>query len=1416
MNQELSTNPFNPVTPPKAFDEIKVSLASPERILSWSFGEIKKPETINYRTFKPERDGLFCARIFGPIKDYECLCGKYKRMKYRGVVCEKCGVEVTLQKVRRERMGHIELASPVAHIWFLKSLPSRIGLMLDMTLRDLERILYFENYVVIEPGLTDLTYGQLMNEEEFLDAQDIYGMDAFTANIGAEAIREMLSLIDLDGEAEQLRVDLSVATGELKPKKIIKRLKIVESFIESGNRPEWMILTVIPVIPPELRPLVPLDGGRFATSDLNDLYRRVINRNNRLKRLIELRAPDIIVRNEKRMLQESVDALFDNGRRGRVITGQNKRPLKSLSDMLKGKQGRFRQNLLGKRVDFSGRSVIVTGPELKLHQCGLPKKMALELFKPFIYSRLEAKGLSSTVKQAKKLVEKERPEVWDILDEVIREHPVMLNRAPTLHRLGIQAFEPVLIEGKAIQLHPLVCSAFNADFDGDQMAVHVPLSLEAQLEARVLMMSTNNVLSPANGAPIIVPSQDMILGLYYTTLMRKGMKGEDMIFGSVDEVQHALDAGVVHLHAKITARIPQVDDEGNQIMVRFETTPGRVRLGDLLPQNAKAPFSLVNRLLKKGEVQQVIDTVYRYCGQKESVIFCDHVMTIGFREAFRAGISFGKDDMLIPDNKWTIVDGVRAQVKEFEQQYMDGLITQGEKYNKVIDAWSNCNDQVTDSMMEAIASVKYDENGSEMEPNSVYMMAHSKARGSVTQMKQLGGMRGLMAKPNGDIIETPIISNFKEGLTVLEYFNSTHGARKGLSDTALKTANSGYLTRRLVDVAQDCIVRSHDCGTERSITARAAVNDGEVISSLAERILGRVAAEDVIKPGTDEVLCTKNQIIDERKADFIEAGGVISMLIRSPLTCETDDGICAACYGRDLARGTLVNQGEAVGIIAAQSIGEPGTQLTMRTFHIGGVAQGGGQQSSQESSQSGKVHLENANLLKNSAGEFLSLTRNMVASILDVGGAVIASYKVAYGSKMLVKDGQTIARGDKLFEWDPFTLPIIAEKSGTVKYVDLVSGIAVRDETDDATGMTQKIVTDWRAALKGNELAPKIIVTDANGEMLVRKDGNPIAYAMSVDAVLSVEDAQEIKAGDILARIPREGGRSKDITGGLPRVAELFEARRPKDHAIIAEIDGYVRFGKDYKNKRRIAIEPADDTMEKVEYMVPKGKHIPVQEGDFIKKGDYIMDGNPAPHDILAVMGVEALADYMIDEVQDVYRLQGVKINDKHIEVIVRQMLQKWEITESGDTTLLKGEHVDKAEFDAANDKSLSKGGRQAQGEPILLGITKASLQTRSFISAASFQETTRVLTEASVQGKRDKLVGLKENVIVGRLIPAGTGGATQQMRKVATDRDNVVIEARRAEAEEAIALAAPVQAAPTPDELFDSLLADKAENKEA
>ncbi len=1400
MNQELTNNPFNPLTPAKTFDEIKVSLASPERILSWSFGEIKKPETINYRTFKPERDGLFCARIFGPIKDYECLCGKYKRMKYRGVVCEKCGVEVTLQKVRRERMGHIELAAPVAHIWFLKSLPSRIGLMLDMTLRDLERILYFENYVVIEPGLTDLTYGQLMSEEEFLDAQDTYGMDAFQANIGAEAIREMLSMIDLEATAEQLREELKEATGELKPKKIIKRLKIVESFLESGNRPEWMILTVVPVIPPELRPLVPLDGGRFATSDLNDLYRRVINRNNRLKRLIELRAPDIIVRNEKRMLQESVDALFDNGRRGRVITGANKRPLKSLSDMLKGKQGRFRQNLLGKRVDFSGRSVIVTGPELKLHQCGLPKKMALELFKPFIYSRLEAKGLSSTVKQAKKLVEKERPEVWDILDEVIREHPVLLNRAPTLHRLGIQAFEPTLIEGKAIQLHPLVCSAFNADFDGDQMAVHVPLSLEAQLEARVLMMSTNNVLSPANGAPIIVPSQDMILGLYYTTIQRDGQKGEGMSFANLEEVEHALAAGEVHLHSKITARIKQIDDEGNEYLKRVETTPGRLRLGNLLPLNAKAPFDLVNRLLRKKEVQQVIDTVYRYCGQKESVIFCDQIMSMGFREAFKAGISFGKDDMVIPDAKWELVEETRDQVKDFEQQYMDGLITQGEKYNKVVDAWSKCNDKVTEAMMSTISADKHDEAGAVLEPNSVYMMAHSGARGSVTQMKQLGGMRGLMAKPSGEIIETPIISNFKEGLTVLEYFNSTHGARKGLSDTALKTANSGYLTRRLVDVAQDCIIREHDCGTDVAITAEAAVNDGEVVASLGERVLGRVSADDVIRPGTDEILVKQGEMIDERKADLIETSGVQKMRIRSPLTCEAEDGVCAMCYGRDLARGTMVNQGEAVGIIAAQSIGEPGTQLTMRTFHIGGVAQGG-QQSFLEASVNGKVEFRNAQILLNAAGEQIVVGRNMVLAIMGEDGEERAQHKVGYGSKVFLKDGADVARGDKMFEWDPFTLPIIAEKDGKVKFVDLISGISVRDETDDATGMTQKIVSDWRSVPRGGDLKPEVFVLGADGEPVRNEAGNPVVYTMSVDAILSVEDGQDIAAGDVVARIPREGAKTKDITGGLPRVAELFEARRPKDHAIIAEIDGYVRFGKDYKNKRRIAIESSDDPDIKVEYMVPKGKHIPVQEGDFVQKGDYIMDGNPAPHDILAIMGVEALADYMINEVQDVYRLQGVKINDKHIEVIVRQMLQKWEISDSGDTTLLKGETVDKVEYDEANAKAVARGGRPAQGEPILLGITKASLQTRSFISAASFQETTRVLTEASVQGKRDKLVGLKENVIVGRLIPAGTGGATSKVRRIATERDNAVLETRREEAQEAVALAAPADVPESRDE---------------
>ena len=1379
MNKEIA-NPFNSNSRAKSFEEIKISLASPEKIVSWSFGEIRKPETINYRTFKPERDGLFCARIFGPIKDYECLCGKYKRMKYRGVTCEKCGVEVTLQKVRRERMGHIDLASPVAHIWFLKSLPSRIGLILDMTLRDLERVLYFEQYIVIEPGLTELKHGQLLTEEEFLDFQDQYGSDSFTAGIGAEAIREMLSSIDLEAEAEKLRSELAEATGELKPKKIIKRLKLVENFIDGGNRPEWMILTVVPVIPPELRPLVPLDGGRFATSDLNDLYRRVINRNNRLKRLIELRAPDIIIRNEKRMLQESVDALFDNGRRGRVITGGNKRPLKSLSDMLKGKQGRFRQNLLGKRVDFSGRSVIVTGPELKLHQCGLPKKMALELFKPFIYSRLEAKGLSSTVKQAKKLVEKERPEVWDILEEVIREHPVLLNRAPTLHRLGIQAFEPILVEGKAIQLHPLVCSAFNADFDGDQMAVHIPLSLEAQLEARVLMMSTNNVLSPANGKPIIVPSQDMVLGLYYLSLERKGLIGEGKTFASIEEVEHALEQGIVELHSKIIARISQIDEQGLTIHKRFETTPGRLRIGSLLPKNHKAPFEIVNRLLRKKEVGEVIDTVYRHCGQKESVIFCDQIMQLGFKEAFKAGISFGKDDIVIPEKKWSLVENTRSQVKDFERQYMDGLITQGEKYNKVVDAWSICSDSVADAMMKEISAVQPDQLSEDKELNSVYMMSHSGARGSPAQMKQLGGMRGLMAKPSGEIIETPIISNFKEGLTVLEYFNSTHGARKGLADTALKTANSGYLTRRLVDVAQDCIIREEDCGTENFIQVSAVINDGEVVASLSERILGRVSADDIISPKDQSVVVKKGVIIDERMADFIDNLSIQSVKIRSALTCEAEDGICAQCYGRDLARGTRVNPGEAVGIIAAQSIGEPGTQLTMRTFHIGGIAQGGSQ-SFIESSHSGKIKLLNPKLIQNSSKENIVMGRNMEIVIQDDKGIELSSHKVSFGSKIYVKDGEDIKSGQKLFEWDPYTLPIIAENNGIAKFIDLVAGVSLREETDDATGIAQRIVSDWRSAPKGNELKPEIIIVDPdNGAPLKRENGNPERHSMSVEAILSVEDGDKISAGDVIARIPREGAKTKDITGGLPRVAELFEARRPKDHAIIAQIDGYVRFGKDYKNKLRLSIEPPEGEGEPIEYLVPKGKHIPVNEGDFIRKGENLVDGNPAPHDILSILGVEALANYMISEVQDVYRLQGVKINDKHIEVIVRQMLQKWEVTDSGQTILLKGEQVDRVEFEEINKKALEKGYEPAKGGPVLLGITKASLQTRSFISAASFQETTRVLTEASTQGKRDKLIGLKENVIVGRLIPAGTGGAARDIKKIATQRDAAILEQKK------------------------------------
>jgi len=1376
MNQEVM-NLFNPTAPTQTFDQIKISIASPERILSWSYGEIKKPETINYRTFKPERDGLFCARIFGPIKDYECLCGKYKRMKYKGIICEKCGVEVTLSKVRRERMGHIELAAPVAHIWFLKSLPSRIGLLLDMTLKDLERVLYFENYIVLEPGLTSLKERQLLTEEEYIDAQDQYGEDSFTAGIGAEAIRELMMALDLEKIAADLRVEIAESTSELKPKKLAKRLKLIEAFIESGNRPEWMIMTQIPVIPPELRPLVPLDGGRFATSDLNDLYRRVINRNNRLKRLMELRAPDIIIRNEKRMLQESVDALFDNGRRGRVITGANKRPLKSLADMLKGKQGRFRQNLLGKRVDYSGRSVIVVGPELKLHQCGLPKKMALELFKPFIYSRLEAKGLSATVKQAKKLVEKERPEVWEILEQVIREHPVLLNRAPTLHRLGIQAFEPVLIEGKAIQLHPLVCAAFNADFDGDQMAVHVPLSLEAQLEARVLMMSTNNILHPANGSPIIVPSQDIVLGLYYVTIQKDNEPGEGMVFSTMAEIEHALAAKSVTLHAKVKARYTTKDADGNDLTQVVDTTPGRMLVGELLPKHPNVPFDLVNRLLTKRDISKMIDVVYRHCGQKETVIFCDQIMALGFRQAFRAGISFGKDDMVIPEEKAKLVEETQALATEYEQQYIDGLITQGEKYNKVVDAWAKCTDRVADVMMQKISAVQVDaETKREKQINSIYMMAHSGARGSPAQMKQLAGMRGLMAKPSGEIIETPIISNFKEGLTVLEYFNSTHGARKGLADTALKTANSGYLTRRLVDVAQDSIITESDCGTEGGITVQAVIEAGDVIVSLGTRVLGRTTAEDVMNPATGTVLLPKNHLIDEADVDLIEEVNVQTIKIRSVLTCEAQNGVCAACYGRDLARGTPVNMGEAVGVIAAQSIGEPGTQLTMRTFHIGGTAQVA-DNSYIETNHSGTVKIVNRNVVKDSNGVLVVMGRNVQVLVIDEHGNERAAHKLTYGSRLRVDDGDTISRGQRISEWDPYTMPILTEVNGVVEFEDLVEGVSIREVADEATGISSRVVVDWRASPRGSDLRPAVIVKDKNGKILKLASGNDARYLLSVDAILSVENGAEVHAGDVLARIPTEGAKTRDITGGLPRVAELFEARRPKDHAIIAEATGRVEFGRDYKNKRRIIVHPLDESLEPIEYLIPKGKHISVQEGDVIEKGEFILDGHPAPHDILAISGVEELAAYLVNEVQDVYRLQGVSINDKHIEVIVRNMLQKVEITSPGDSITLPGEQMDRSEFDEINAKLEAQGKTPATASPVLLGITKASLQTRSFISAASFQETTRVLTEAAVAGKVDQLIGLKENVIVGRLIPAGTGGMLQRIRGEAQRRDEKILE---------------------------------------
>ncbi len=1361
------TKIFGQIGGTQRFDRIRISIASSDRIRSWSFGEIKKPETINYRTFKPERDGLFCARIFGPIKDYECLCGKYKRMKYKGIICEKCGVEVTLQKVRRERMGHIELAAPVAHIWFLKSLPSRISLLLDITLKDLERVLYFENLIVIEPGLTPLQKFELLSEEQYQRALDEYGEEAFTAGIGAEAVRTILKSIDLEAEQVQLRADLKETTSEAKRKKFVKRLKLLEAFIESGSRPEWMILEAVPVIPPELRPLVPLDGGRFATSDLNDLYRRVINRNNRLRRLIELRAPEIIIRNEKRMLQESVDALFDNSRRGRPITGANKRPLKSLSDMLKGKQGRFRQNLLGKRVDYSGRSVIVVGPELKLHECGLPKKMALELFKPFIYSKLELYGMATTIKAAKRMLEKERPEVWDILEEVIREHPVMLNRAPTLHRLGIQAFEPVLIEGKAIQLHPLVCAAFNADFDGDQMAVHVPLSLEAQLEARVLMMSTNNILSPANGKPIIVPSQDIVLGLYYLSMERDDQPGEGMVFRDVGEIEHALESGAVTVHSKIKARFHTADPEGNPIVQIVDSTPGRMLLSEVLPRHPNLPFSLINRLLTKKEISAVIDSVYRNCGQKTTVIFCDRIMGLGFRNASKAGISFGKDDLVVPTAKAKLVGDTETRVKEYEQQYLDGLITQGEKYNKVVDAWSQCTDVVAEEMMKGIASPKPNEP-----VNAVYIMAHSGARGSPAQIKQLAGMRGLMAKPSGEIIQTPIISNFKEGLTVLEYFNSTHGARKGLADTALKTANSGYLTRRLVDVAQDCIILEIDCGTTRGITVQTVREGGTVVSSIGERVLGRSAAEDILHPVTGEVIVANGDLIDEDHVVAIEAAEIDTVMIRSVLTCDTRFGVCGTCYGRDLARGTRVNVGEAVGVIAAQSIGEPGTQLTMRTFHIGGAAQRGAEQSKIEAATDGVLNLHNCLTVRNSSGSLVVMNRNAEAILIDGQGRERARHRLQYGTKVFVDDKSPVERGDKIAEWDPYTLPIITEKEGFAHYVDLVEGVSLMEHLDDATGMTSRVVGDWKSQSRKVELKPRITLRDDNGDIITMDNGQEARYFLPVDAILSVEPGQKVYAGDVLARIPRESAKTRDITGGLPRVAELFEARKPKDFAIISEIAGRVEFGKDYKSKRRILVVPEDEADETREYLIPKGKHISVQEGDYVHAGDKLMDGNEVPHDILRVLGVEALAAYLIKEIQDVYRLQGVKINDKHIEVIVRQMLQKVEITEPGDTTFLVGEQIDRIEFDEVNRLATEQGDQPARAIPVLQGITKASLQTQSFISAASFQETTRVLTEASVSGKVDSLFGLKENVIVGRLIPAGTGSVMNRLRGIAAERD--------------------------------------------
>lgn len=1366
-------NFYGQLSSTQQFDQIKINIASPEQVRSWSFGEVTKPETINYRTFKPEKEGLFCARIFGPVKDFECLCGKYKRMKYRGVTCEKCGVEVTSSRVRRERMGHIELAAPVAHIWFLKSLPSRISTLLDITMKDLEKVLYFENYVVIEPGMSPLQKGELLSEDAFIKAQDEYGEDSFIAMIGAEVVQKLLSELDLDELSVQLKTELAETASETKKKKIIKRLKLVEDFRSSGNKPEWMVMNVLPVIPPEIRPLVMLDGGRFATSDLNELYRRVINRNNRLRRLLELKAPDIIIRNEKRMLQESVDALFDNGSRGKVVKNANKRPFKSLSDMLKGKQGRFRQNLLGKRVDYSGRSVIVVGPEMKLHQCGLPKKMALELFKPFIYSKLEMYGIATTIKAAKKIVEAEKVEVWDILEEVIREHPVLLNRAPTLHRLGIQAFEPLLIEGKAIQLHPLVCAAFNADFDGDTMSVHVPLSIEAQLEARVLMMSTNNILSPANGKPIISADKDIVLGLYYLTSILDNEPGEGMIFCDIKELEFALHEKVITLHTKIKYRTKILNSEGEFVEALVDTSPGRVLLGKLLPKTENLDFKLLNREMNKKNISAAIDSVYRYCGQKATVIFADKLMELGFKHACQSGISFGMDDMVIPDAKAKFLDETSSLVNEFEQQYLEGLITYGEKFNKVVDAWTACTDKVANKMMEEIAVVDSATDNNE-KLNSIHMMAVSGARGSAAQIKQLAGMRGLMTKPSGEIIETPIKSNFKEGLTVREYFNSTHGARKGLADTALKTANSGYLTRRLVDVAQDCIITDEDCGTTDGLEVKTIIDGGEVVVSLSDQILGRTVAIDTFHPVTNELLVSAGDLIDEEKLDKIESSGLDLIKIRSVLTCKTKQGICARCYGRDLATGSLVSKGEAVGVIAAQSIGEPGTQLTMRTFHIGGAATKSTEVSSLEASYDAKVKILGRNLVINSEGLQIVMSRACEVLLVDDKGTERARYKVPYGARLMVDDGYKVEKGQKLAEWDPYTIPIITEKSGKVVFTDMLEGLSIRTTMDDATGISNKIVIESKQYSKGADLRPRIQLNDAKGKTVELSTGLEAKHYLPVGAVLSVEDGVEVSAGDILARIPRESTKTRDITGGLPRVAELVEARRPKDHAVIASVDGRIEFGKDYKSKRRVILHPTDGS-EPIEYMLPKGKHVVINEGDFVKRGDMIIDGNPVLQDILKVMGVEALASYMVSEIQAVYRLQGVKIDDKHIEVIIRQMLQKVEITHPGSSTFLAGELVDAKQLEEINEKIVKEGGETARFDPVLQGITKASLQTNSFISAASFQQTTKVLTEASVAGKVDYLQGLKENVIVGRLIPAGTGFYMGMARKQASERDRAV-----------------------------------------